>query len=237
MVIKRLLRRIKSAVIKSAGSEIIQLVKSRNLTYLSRSKLNKLADLTYFNERNNIAGVIIETGCALGGSGIVMASCKAKDRPQRIYDVFGMIPPPSNKDGEDIISRYDTIKAGDSKGIAGEPYYGYIENLYDTVIDNFAEAGHSVADNNVSLHKGLLQDTLVVDEPVSLAHIDVDWYDPVYVSLERIYPHLSMGGTIVADDYLDWSGCKSAVDDFFKDKKEHFEFDTSCGSMVITKVK
>lgn len=61
--------------------------------------------------------------------------------------------------------------------------------------------------NNIRLIRGLFQDTLQVDEPVSLAHIDVDWYEPVYVSLERIEPWVQVEGTLVVDDYLDWFGC------------------------------
>lgn len=237
MIIKRIIQRLKSMAPLPPGSKVIRLVQEKKLTYLSQAKLAKLASICAFNENNNIPGDIIETGCALGGSGIVMAASKAVSRSQKIYDVFGEIPAPSEKDGEDVQSRYDTIHAGKSEGIDGETYYGYVENLYEVVKNSFNEAGYPVESNNVSLFKGLLQDTLIIDQPVALAHIDVDWYDPVYVSLERICPHLSLGGTFVVDDYLDWSGCREAVDEFFKDKKERFEFDTSCGSLVITRIK
>ena len=36
---------------------------------------------------------------------------------QYIYDVFGMIPAPSEEDGEDVYKRYEVIVSGKSKGI------------------------------------------------------------------------------------------------------------------------
>jgi O-methyltransferase len=87
----------------------------------------------------------------------------------------------------------------------------------------------------VHLIKGLVQDTLQVDQPVFLAHIDVDWYDPVLACLERIVPRLSDDGFLVLDDYNDWSGCRRAVDDYFKGIKDNYVFDLSAGNLVIAK--
>ena len=47
----------------------------------------------------------------------------------KVYDVFGMIPPPGEKDGADVHQRYATIAGGASKGIGGETYYGYRDDL------------------------------------------------------------------------------------------------------------
>ena len=84
--------------------------------------------------------------------------------------------------------------------------------------------------------KGLVQDTLQVETLVCLAHIDVDWYDPVMTCLTRIEPKLSIGGSIVLVDYYDWSFCYQATDDF-SDKKERFYFDSTPGSLVVTKLR
>ncbi len=74
------------------------------------------------------------------------------------------------------------------------------------------------------LVKGQYQDTLVVDETVAFAHIDCDWYESVMISLQRIEPHLAKGGVLVIDDYKTWSGCRRAVDEYFADKRERYEF-------------
>jgi len=213
-------------------------VRRRRLTYLSSARLNRLAELCLDHERAGVPGIIVEAGCALGGASIVMAASKAVDRRLAVYDVFGMIPEPSDEDGEDVKRRYAAIRSGDSEGIGGDLYYGYVENLCERVKLNFASAGYDCARNNVTLVPGLVQDTLKVDERVSLAHIDVDWYAPVWVCLSRIEPKLSVGGSLVLDDYHDWSGCRRAVDSYFGSRSlDAYRIDDRAGSLVVTKVR
>jgi Macrocin-O-methyltransferase (TylF) len=67
----------------------------------------------------------------------------------------------------------------------------------------------------VRLVKGLFEETIRLDEPVALAHLDGDWYESTMVCLERIAPRLPAGGRLVIDDYHYWSGCRRAVDEYF----------------------
>jgi hypothetical protein len=137
----------------------------------------------------------------------------------KVYDVFGMIPEPSEEDGEDIHRRYEKIKAGESKGVGGETYYGYRDDLYTEVTESFARHGVEVGAHNVDLVQGLFQDTIDLgDQPVAFAHLDGDWYESTIVCLERIAPLLVPGGRIVLDDYYHWSGCRKAVDEYFADR-------------------
>lgn len=57
-------------------------------------------------------------------------------------------------------------------GIKGGSYYGYEDYLYGKVVENFARHGVPVQQNNVHLVKGLFEDTLKIEGPVALAHID-----------------------------------------------------------------
>lgn len=125
-----------------------------------------------------------------------------------------MIPPPSTKDGEDVHKRYEEIVTGRSEGLKGHTYYGYQKNLLTVVENNFEQAGFTLLDNNVSLIQGLYENTLYIDEPIALAHIDCDWYESVGLCLERISPCLVSGGVMVIDDYYYYSGCRQAVDEF-----------------------
>ena len=193
---------------------IIGQVREQRLTYLPVAALNDLYEAALAADTQDRAGVFLEAGCALGGSAMVITQAKAPGRPLYIYDVFGMIPPPTDEDGPDIHERYEKIKSGQAAGIGGDPYYGYEEALMDRVRDTFATLGLPVDDNAVTLVKGLFQDTITGDEPVALAHIDGDWYDSVRTCLERIGPRLSSGGIMVIDDYFYWSGCRTAVDEF-----------------------
>ena len=90
--------------------------------------------------------------------------------------------------------------------------------------------------DKVSLIKGLVQDTMSLEEPVALAHIDVDWYEPVKTCLERIFPQLVSRGSIILDDYHDWGGCRKAADEYLLTVKGQFSLDDSAGSMKVTKL-
>ena len=208
-------------------ASIIRRVRGKHLTYLELSALVDLSKVAIQNERHGIAGLIIEAGCALGGSAIVLASAKSRHRPLHVYDAFDTIPPPSDKDGQDAHNRYNVIASGQSPGIGGHRYYGYERNLYDKVRDTFEEFKLPLGAHNVHLVKGLFQDTLRIEEPVALAHIDCDWYDSVTLCLNRIEPHVVPGGTLIIDDYNAWSGCKRAVDEYFSGRKiRGYEFIT-----------
>jgi hypothetical protein len=198
--------------------ETIARVRAEHLTYLKPANLRELAAIVHELERDAIPGLVIEAGTALGGSAIVLAAAKAPERPMKVYDVFGMIPAPGEHDGADVHRRYERIAGGAAKGVGGETYYGYRDDLYDEVTESFSRLGVPAGERNVELVKGLFQDTIRLDEPVAFAHLDGDWYESTMTCLERIAPLVVPGGRIVLDDYYAWSGCRAAVDEYFKDR-------------------
>jgi asparagine synthase (glutamine-hydrolysing) len=201
------------------GDPLIRAVRSDGLTYLDEAALADLADVV----QKAPPGLLIEAGCALGGSAIIMASAKGPDRRLDVYDVFGMIPAPSSQDGADVHARYDTIRTGRAKGLHGRRYYGYEEDLLGVVRDNFGRYGFPVERSGVRLIQGRFEDTMTGDEPVAVAHIDADWYDSVMTCLTRLTYRLVPGGTLVIDDYEHWSGCRQAVDEYFRGR-DGFDF-------------
>ena len=163
--------------------------KSQKLTYLNLAALHDLQAAVRDAEETSRPGALVECGCALGGSAIVLAAArKGNDRPVWVYDVFGMIPPPSDRDGEDVKERYSTIVSGEAKGLDGQTYYGYKQSLYDEVTASFKRFGLPVETGNIHLIKGLFEDTLRPGGAVALAHLDGDWYDSLMVCLERLWP-------------------------------------------------
>jgi O-methyltransferase len=198
-----------------AVTNAIARVREEGLTYLKPEGLATLARLAIGFDLSRTPGLIIEAGAARGGSAIVLATAKAVERPMKVYDVFGMIPAPSDKDGADIHRRYQIIASGASRGIGGDTYYGYRDDLYEEVTESFARLGVAVESHNVELIRGLFSDTMNLDEPVALAHLDGDWYESTLTCLERIAPLLVPGGRLVLDDYYAWSGCRTAVDEYF----------------------
>jgi O-methyltransferase len=193
-------------------------VRKEHLTYLKPDNLRELAGAVLEVEKQGLDGLLIEAGTARGGSAIVMAAAKAPERPLKVYDVFGMIPPPTDQDGADVHERYAKITSGGARGPGGQTYYGYRDDLYTEVTESFSRLGVPAQERRVELIKGLFEDTIEGDEPVALAHLDGDWYESTMTCLERIAPRLVPGGRIVLDDYYQWSGCRTAVDEYFKDR-------------------
>jgi hypothetical protein len=193
--------------------------RKEHLTYLKPDNLRELAARVLDVEKQGLPGLVIEAGTARGGSAIVMAAAKAPERPMKVYDVFGMIPPPSDEDGADVHERYAKITSGQARGPGGETYYGYRDDLYAEVGASFARLGVPTGERHVELIKGLFEDTIDLDEPVALAHLDGDWYESTMTCLTRIAPLVVPGGRIVLDDYYAWSGCRKAVDEYFKDRE------------------
>ena len=217
--------------------DLIGKIRGRNLTYLADKKLLSIIETVRNIEDMKLPGLFIEAGCALGGSTILISHLKQQNREFKVYDVFQMIPPPTEKDGDDVQQRYEAISNGKSKGLGGEKYYGYEKSLYEKVVKNLESFGINEQQNKVYLVKGLLQETMWIDKAIAFAHIDVDWYEPVKVALERTVPKLSVGGSIILDDYHDWSGCKKATDEYFRNKADKFQMDDSAGSMKVTRIK
>lgn len=58
-----------------------------HLTYLSLKDLTNLQAAVRDVERNNIEGVFIEAGCALGGSAIAISTAKDPQREFFVYDL------------------------------------------------------------------------------------------------------------------------------------------------------
>ena len=201
--------------VTASTAEVIARVRQDHLTYLKPVALEELAAAVEETEAVGRPGLLIEAGAALGGSAIVMASAKVRDRLLRVYDAFAMIPPPSEHDGAKVHERYEKIVSGRARGVGGERYYGYREDLLGEVTASFERYGLPPNEFNVELIKGYFDDTLRVAEPVALAHLDGDWYESTMTCLKRIEPYLVPGGRLIIDDYFRWSGCRRAVDEYF----------------------
>jgi asparagine synthase (glutamine-hydrolysing) len=212
-MIHRLLNSLRRQRLERRLSPEARQVQTERLTYLAPVKLLHMEDAIREAQRARVPGDFIECGVALGGSAVLLArGASAQGRCFDGYDVFGMIPPPTEKDPPEVHERYRTIVSGQSQGINGDEYYGYRPDLYEHVSNVLGRFGAPLGPR-IRLHKGLFDDTLHPSAPVAIAHIDCDWYEPVKLCLERIYPHLAVGGRLVVDDYYDWDGARVATDE------------------------
>lgn len=214
----------------------IDRIRDSNLTYLSHEKLVNIQKYINIIQSNNIPGIFIEYGVALGGSSIFITSHLKSNRRFVGYDLFGTIPAPGLNDDQKSHDRYDVIKNGRSQGIGGDKYYGYENDLLGKVKSSFNDFGVPVDDKRVTLIKGLFEDTIhfETNTKIAFAHIDCDWYDPVMLCLEQTAPFLQPGGVIILDDYNDYGGCKRATDEFLS-KNPSFHLIESTHNAILTR--
>ncbi|MBL8753584.1 MAG: class I SAM-dependent methyltransferase [Planctomycetes bacterium] len=189
-------------------------IRAARLSYCGPPKLENLAEAANHVRAGKVRGRWLEAGVALGGSAILLAKMKPAATPLDLYDVFGLIPPPSPSDGEDAHARYAVIASGESPGIGGDRYYGYETDLLAKVKANLRTFDVDCEHGTVRCVPGLFEDTLRPHGPVALAHIDCDWYDSVRVCIERLEPNLVPGAVVVFDDWSSYSGCKRAVQEW-----------------------
>lgn len=212
-------------------------VRDKRLTYLTPRRLLDLQSCATTINADGVPGDVLECGVALGGSAILLAAMKGEGRAFHGYDVFGLIPPPGPNDPPEAHARHAEITSGSSPGLGGDVYYGYQDDLLQRVTDAFADFGLTVGDADaIHLHRGLFDDTLEVDGPVALAHVDSDWFDPVDTCLRRIAPHLQPGGFIVLDDYNDYGGCRAAADAYVAESDGALAFVPLAETMAIVRV-
>ncbi|MGW7534988.1 TylF/MycF/NovP-related O-methyltransferase [Amycolatopsis sp. NPDC054798] len=199
-----------------------------HLTYLSPEKLVRLTGAVKDVTRTGVPGDLLEFGIALGGSSVLLARHATPERQFHGFDVFARIPEPTSaKDDAESKRRYRVIADGESPGIGGDLYYGYRTDLYERVCATFARYGRPVDEQRIFLHRGLFEETWpgYTRGAIAFAHIDCDWYDPVRFCLNAVLPRLSPGATLILDDYHDYGGCRTAVDEFLEENSGAFAVD------------
>jgi O-methyltransferase len=210
------LARFKNSISARLFHPMVRKVRARGLTYLSNARLISLARHVDAVIARQPEPLLVEFGVALGGSAILMTHAlnRAGKGVFLGYDMFGMIPAPSQSDEEDARTRYAEIAAGRSLGIKGKGYYGYEPDLLGKVRSSFEELGLE-SGNHFKLIAGDFRETFVPPpRQIDLMHIDCDWHDSVVFCLEAAQKHLRTGGLIFVDDYNDYDGCKKAVNEF-----------------------
>ena len=218
-----LVHKIKSRFIRFKKPKIDKLI-SQGLTYLKPTDLLEMEDALLNIKNNGVKGIYLEAGVALGGSAIFTYFYKNPEVEFLLYDVYDMIPAPTEEDGQDVHELYQIIQSGKSSGIAGNTYYGYEDDLINKVKANFQKFQIDINQSNIKFIKGKFQKTMdFQDKSIAFAHIDCDRYDSVKFCLEKIHPQISKGGLMLIDDYFHYSGCRKAVDEFLQANPKQYK--------------
>lgn len=196
-------------------AESIRFLRESALTYCGRpGKLEVVHEAARRVESAGVPGIFVEAGVAMGGSAIVIAKTKSRERELRLYDVFEMLPPPSENDDPKSHAVYKDFLAGKAASAVDRNYVAHATDLLSFTRENMGRLGVDPDAEHVKFVKGLYQDTLRIDEPVAFAHIDCDWYDSVKLCIDRIAGWVSPGGIMLFDDYNSFAGCRKAVDEW-----------------------
>jgi O-methyltransferase len=166
--------------------------------------LHFLHELTERLGRLGVEGDIVECGVYRGGSASVLGWSMMQLRdgsPRRLwlFDSFAGFPKASDRDG------------AFSHSLEGR-YVGS-EELTRQLL---ARAG--VPPERYRIVAGRFEDTFanVQTPPVALLHVDCDFYEPVKLTLEKFFEHMTPGGFVVLNDYGIYKGAHEATDEFLE---------------------
>ena len=177
-------------------------------------RLDNVHDIIIAVTKAKIPGDIMETGCWKGGAmfyaAAVLLVCNELG-PREVYmaDSFEGIPKPQK--GELAI---------------GVDKTAYLKNLGD---DNSPQLVTQRAErlglplDHLHTVQGFFRDSLPpfvedkgTDWRLAVLRLDGDTYFSTMESLDPLYAHVSTGGYIIVDDFMDWRGCFEAILEFRK---------------------
>jgi O-methyltransferase len=168
-------------------------------TLLTPINLLFLEELARRIREQGVPGDFVECGVYQGGSAGILGFEVRRSPGRRLwlFDSFAGMPDASEHD-DDLSHR-----------IAGQ-YVGS-ERQTRRILERIG-----VAEDRYEIVAGWLEDTLpgLAKPEIALLHVDCDFYDPVRLCLEQLYPHVSRGGYVVLNDYGAFEGCRRATDEY-----------------------
>lgn len=194
---------VMSRELKGADLQIRALGVDWPLQGLTMIGLNRLDDLQSCVEavvREGIEGDLIEAGTWRGGASILMrATLNALGAAERcvwVADSFEGFPAPKDHPG--------------TKELA---VVGFLAVPLDDVKASFARFG---CQDGVRFVPGFFEETMpgLTDQRWSVVRLDGDSYEATWMTLQSLYPDLSVGGYLIVDDYGALEECQQAVDGF-----------------------
>jgi O-methyltransferase len=166
--------------------------------------------------QNAIAGDIVECGVWKGGC--IIAAGRQNDllgdqsRSFWLFDTFGGMPSPSERDGEIEREFYQRHAAGD--GLSDWCRCG------ETDVRANLRRECNLPEHRLRFVKGLVEETLQVSknlpDKIALLRLDTDWYSSTKAELDMLVPRVVPGGIVIIDDYGHWSGSRKATDEWLQ---------------------
>ncbi len=156
----------------------------------------------------SLPGDVCEFGVAQGATSALIANeISPTDKMLWLFDSFQGLPAPTEKDRLiDDIFGLGTMAA----------YEGTMACGKDLVLERLSEI--SFPQDRTRLVEGFIEKTLpaiTFDKGVSFAYIDLDFYLPIQLALNKCHAFSRPGAVLIVDDYGFFSdGAQAAVDEF-----------------------
>ena len=180
-------------------------------------RLDSFAALVATAVEDGVPGHVIETGVWRGGASFVAAKtlellgARAAGRRTYLADSFQGIPDQR---------RYGTSRFGGVNLSRQERFAHKFDimnnNSVDRVRRDAERLGLDMARLSfvVGYFNSSLPELLAAEPEIGFAavRLDGDTFLSTYEAIELLYPRLSPGGFLIVDDYLDWPGCRDAID-------------------------
>ena len=184
------------------------------LSMLGQRRLDNYAIAIMSAVYDRIPGHIIETGVWRGGASMLAA---------KTIEVLGNV----EKRKVFFCDSFKGIPKVIGKAVSGQDETAWTYHiLNDNDVNRVREKVQSfgVDTSNVVYVEGYFNESipaLIKNNPeltFSVIRLDGDTYFSTMDAIKELYPRLNKGGFIIIDDYIDWIGCKRAIDDY---RREH----------------
>lgn len=193
----------------SSFSDINELYEDSNrLTLIEMKFFEKIKSVINEICLNEIEGDVVNIGVFKGGASLYM---KALFEENEIFKKWWL---------------YDSFKGFNEQNIQKKKDINVLNEFSKTL--HFSKGFPTASDtlklfkrfnlsDNLNVIEGYIEHTLKGEnfKKISFLHIDVDFYEPTFLSLNELYHKLSPNAWVVIDDYnVEQFECKLAVDDF-----------------------
>jgi O-methyltransferase len=191
-------------------SKVRLLLKVKPYSMLSYRRLSALFDAANEVVERRIPGDIVECGVCNGGSAAVLAAVSSREPGRRtwLFDSWRGFPPAESIDVSD-----QGHPAGPGMDL------GYLSNVRRILFEEL-----KLDPPRISIVEGWFSQTVAASRnrigTISLLHLDCDLYESVRTCLEALFDLVSPGGFVFIDDYGNWAGCRSAVDEFLMHRED-----------------
>jgi len=197
--------------------DILNYVIDKRLTMGSRERVIATIAACKHAVDAETPGDFVECGVWRGGNSIAAKltfEAYGSDKQVWLFDTFAGMTAPSDVDTTQFSSgstedRFRDAQADDHNEWCFASLDEVRGNCCDAKLD--MSAVHFVQGDVTKT----LQDKANLPAQISVLRLDTDFYDSTKAELDVLYPRLSIGGSILLDDYGHWEGAKQAVEEYF----------------------